>query len=751
MSKLRITGLVVYFAWTAVVVATAAETSIDEVARRLKTGQPTRVVCFGDSITGAYYHTGGTRAWCDMLGLALQQANPRANIEMDNAGISGHTTVNALARIENDVLAKQPHLVVVMFGMNDVTRVPLDQFRENTRTIARRSLDNGSAVVLCTPNSVYDNTARPNDRLAEFSQAVRDVATELKLPLVDCFAAWQQIRQGDPADWMLMMSDTIHPNMNGHKRFAELITRTATGKAIDLGESPLLSDALHHTFDQLHARKSVKLVVSPPYDEIIPAALRMHFPAAEIEVTNWPVEGQSLAEISNWAKRIRAMNPDLVVPAVPANVVSPDPESFVRDYEWVLNWSFQFAGRPWDVVPVLPTVAGDVPADSQPFADAARHIAIGKDVQFIDRSPEDGRPAQQIVETWIAERKRVWQGARNELPLRNDHVFVPAQSWPQQPGPRSVRTSIYYPGGKLDNVDEQTGIMLTLHNWGGEDCAGTASPQSLADRLNVVAVCVNYLQSGRKASIDDPEPYDCGYLQSLDALRALAFVRSGLKQAGLAYDDSRLFCTGGSGGGNVTLMTNKLAPRTFACIIDMCGMKKLSDDIAFDLPGGTGLNARWSQDPDSPNYLSADEQELRFVGHPQQLATLKSLQPSSKIIVVHGVDDTTCPFEDAREMVANMQAADLDVEPHFITKDDLDGKVFTSTGHSLGNRTEIVFRVAEKYLAPDSPQALRRSRPSDFDRADEIRYETTNGNFVISYMSGVPVGVFEPTSDPTRE
>lgn len=726
------------------VVASAAETSIDDVRQRLTTGQPTRIVCFGDSITGAYYHTGGERAWCEMLGLALQKANPRANIEMVNAGISGHTTVNALARIESDVLAKQPHLVVVMFGMNDVTRVPLDQFRENTRTISRRSLDGGAAVVLCTPNSVYDNPDRPNNRLAEYSQAVRELAAELNLPVVDCFAAWQQLRADDLDRWMLMMSDTIHPNMNGHKRFAELITTAVTGQAITLDDTPPLGDALHHTFDQLEAKKSIKLIASAPYDEIIPAVLRTHFPDAQIEIINWPVAGQNLAEISAWAKQIRGRQPDLVVPAVPADVQSADKESFIRDYEWVLNWSFQFAGRPWDVVPVLPKIANNVPEEARTNATFARQIAVGKDVQFIEHLPDDTRSEQEIIAAWVAEHYRDWQGARNKLPTRNDHVFVPAQSWPHRPGPRSVRTSIYFPGGKLENVTRQTGIMLTLHNWGGEDCVGTASPQSLADRLNVVAVCVNYLQSGKKASIEDPEPYDFGYLQSLDALRALAYVRIGLKQAERDYDDSRLFCTGGSGGGNVTLMANKLAPRSFVCVIDMCGMKKLSDDIAFGLPGGSGLNARWSQDAKTASYLSPDEQELRFVGNPQHLATLKSHQPTTKVIVVHGVDDTTCPFEDAREMVANMQSAGLDVESHFIDKDKLDGSIFTSTGHSLGNRTEIVFRVAEKYLAPDSPQALRRTTPSDFDRREDIRYETSNGQFVISYSSGVPVGVFHP-------
>jgi len=337
-----------------------------------------------------------------------------------------------------------------------------------------------------------------------------------------------------------------------------------------------------------------------------------------------------------------------------------------------------------------------------------------------------------------------------ELPPRDDSILVPAQSWPQRLGPRAVKVLVHYPGGKLNEVNEQTGIMLTLHNWGGVDCGGTANPNALANRLNVVAVCVNYLQSGRKASIEDPLPYDFGYLQSLDALRALWFVWDGLKKAERPFDSRRIFCTGGSGGGNVTLMANKLAPRTFACVIDMCGMKKLSHDIAFNLPGGSGLDARWSRDPKSPNYLSRDDQEIRFVGHPDHLAAMKQVGATSKVIVVHGVDDPACPYPDAREMVANMQAAGLDVEPHFITKDDIDGRIFTSTGHSLGNRTEIVFRVAEKYLSPDSPQAIRRRGPSDFERRDETRYATSNGQFVISYQDGYPVGRFEPAPSPIK-
>ncbi len=332
------------------------------------------------------------------------------------------------------------------------------------------------------------------------------------------------------------------------------------------------------------------------------------------------------------------------------------------------------------------------------------------------------------------------------FPDQNATVAIPAQEWPQRPGPRTVRVKVFFPGGQRTKMTADTGVMLSLHNWGGEDCAGTADPQTLANVLNVVALCVNYLQSGKHDSIEAPEPYDFGYLQGLDALRALWFVMHGLDDAKIPFARGRIFATGGSGGGNVTLMANKLAPRTFACIVDMCGMKKLSHDIAFGLPGGSDLNARWSRDPQSKNYLSIDEQELRFVGHPQHLATMKALGNDCQMVIVHGTQDATCPFADAQELVAHLKTAGLSVAPQFIGKEQLDGVVFTSTGHALGNRTKIAPQMVKMFFPHTTNVA---SRKTDFDGADEqVRYRTTHGAFVISYKQGFPVGRFEPNPLP---
>jgi len=328
------------------------------------------------------------------------------------------------------------------------------------------------------------------------------------------------------------------------------------------------------------------------------------------------------------------------------------------------------------------------------------------------------------------------------LPDTDGAVMIPAQEWPREPGPRRVKVYVHYPDAALANVTAETGLMLDLHNWGGAHWSGTADPVQLANRYNVVAICVDYLQSG-PGKPEDP-PYDFGYLQALDALRTLHFVWNDLEQRGVPFAQGRIYATGGSGGGNVTLMANKLAPRTFACCIDMCGMAKLSDDIAYHLPGGSRLDARYRTDPASDRYLSPDDQALRFVGHPAHVQTMKALGNTAKLIVVHGVDDASCPVADAREMVANMQAAGLDVEPHFITPGDVDGKVIKSSGHSLGDRTRIVFKYADQYLLPDSPRRLIRPTPADFQmRDDRVRYDTPNDAFVIDYGQGFPASRFE--------
>ncbi len=110
-----------------------------------------------------------------------------------------------------------------------------------------------------------------------------------------------------------------------------------------------------------------------------------------------------------------------------------------------------------------------------------------------------------------------------ELPARDGTFSIETQEWPFQPGPRSVKVYIYYPGNKLENVNAGTGLMLNLHNWGGTNTSGAGNPAVLTKELNVIAISVDYLQSGSWKD-QAGAPYDFGYLQAIDALRALSYV-----------------------------------------------------------------------------------------------------------------------------------------------------------------------------------------------------------------------------------
>jgi len=400
-------------AWGAILGApspAAANDLLPKTRAMLSEGtQTVRVVCFGDSITGVYYHTGGRRAWCDMLGIALQRAYPKAKVEMINAGISGHSTVQALARIQKDVLDKKPQLVVIKFGMNDVVAADIQKYVANMRQIVNQCRQAGAEVVICTPNAVFpEDKGRPVDRLEQYCQAARDLASEMKVPLVDLYAIFDAIRKGDHARWLLIMSDAIHPAMAGHKLFAESIARCISGKAVGLEDVGPIQPCIPFTLARLAAKKSIKVVATEPYDAVVPEILRQIEPAMGVYVMRWPVAGRSVPQIATWAKAIRDYSPDLVIVSVPAEAFAEPTDAVIRDYHWVLSWSLSFGHTEWDVVTVLPSVAAGDASKVKPETERLiRDVTLAQDLTVIERKQGDSSPPEQILLRWFRSQREI--------------------------------------------------------------------------------------------------------------------------------------------------------------------------------------------------------------------------------------------------------------------------------------------------------------------------------------------------------
>lgn len=370
--------------------------------KKLLSGQPVKVVCFGDSVTGTYYHTGSRRAYTDMLGIALQRVSGRSNVEMINAGISGHTTVNALARIDRDVLAHKPDLVTVMFGLNDMTRVPLEDYRANLKTIVRKCRDIGAEVVLATPNNVVDTSGRPTAKLVTYCDIVRQVGSELEVPVCDVYQQLSGLRAIEPFEWRLLMSDAIHPNMAGHQRIAEQLARSITGLKVSLASVPPSQPALLQTRSRTDAGQPVRVLAMTPYDEVIKSSLQKEMGDVQVEVISWPVEGLSVAQIEQDAKgRVRSLKPDLVLIGVPPAATADTDEAFARSYAWIMNWSLNFGRPTWDCVVIHPSVA-DSESVTPPRADLIRRLVRAQDLHLIDRVSGDRSDPGTVITEWFA-------------------------------------------------------------------------------------------------------------------------------------------------------------------------------------------------------------------------------------------------------------------------------------------------------------------------------------------------------------
>ncbi len=87
-----------------------------------------------------------------------------------------------------------PEVALIMFGTNDLNSVPPEEYRDKTRAVVKTCLDNGTVVILSTILPCHGFV----EKSAAYAQAVRDIAQQMKVPLIDFHA---EILKRRPDDW----------------------------------------------------------------------------------------------------------------------------------------------------------------------------------------------------------------------------------------------------------------------------------------------------------------------------------------------------------------------------------------------------------------------------------------------------------------------------------------------------------------------------------------------------------------------
>jgi len=188
------TLLVVIMAWLAATPAMA---------------DPVGIVGFGDSLM-AGYRLGPGESFADKLQAALKKDG--YDVTVANAGVSGDTTSDGLARLDWSV-PDGTDLVILELGANDMLRgVDPALTRKNLEAMIERLKERGIKVLL------FGMKAAPNlgpDYQKAFDAIYPDLAARYSLPLYPFFL------DGVAGHPDLQLDDGMHPNAKGVDRMVE--------------------------------------------------------------------------------------------------------------------------------------------------------------------------------------------------------------------------------------------------------------------------------------------------------------------------------------------------------------------------------------------------------------------------------------------------------------------------------------------------------------------------------------------------
>jgi lysophospholipase L1-like esterase len=204
--------------------------------------QGDRVVFYGDSITQQQLYTRYLQQY-------VYGRYPELKVRFYNAGWSGDRATGAVTRLQRDVLALNPTVVTLFFGMNDGRYRPIEdatahEYRTKMDQLIQTLKAEGVRVIVMTPGCVDVEHRQAladvgyNDTLAALAGIARELAEKHECEFVnmyDAMLAFQtQQKQADAA--FTMIPDGVHPNARGHLLMTAVLLGALSVSPPTLGE-----------------------------------------------------------------------------------------------------------------------------------------------------------------------------------------------------------------------------------------------------------------------------------------------------------------------------------------------------------------------------------------------------------------------------------------------------------------------------------------------------------------------------------
>ena len=107
----------------------------DPAEKKVELKKGDRIIFFGDSLTALAgmekppEHV--SKGYVRIVRETLAETHKDKNIDVLWVATGGHTVPDLLKRVDKDVIAKKPTIVVIQIGCNDARRIPKDLFRSS--------------------------------------------------------------------------------------------------------------------------------------------------------------------------------------------------------------------------------------------------------------------------------------------------------------------------------------------------------------------------------------------------------------------------------------------------------------------------------------------------------------------------------------------------------------------------------------------------------------------------------------------
>ncbi|MBL8806098.1 MAG: SGNH/GDSL hydrolase family protein [Rhodospirillales bacterium] len=207
------------------------------VARRLAEGTTLTVVALGSSSTAGVGASSPAQTYPARLEAELHALLPHMSVTVINRGVSGEEANDMFRRLERDVIAAEPDLLIWQAGVNAAIKdTPIDQFAEVMSAGIDKVRGHGIDVMLMGPQNAPRYVNAPHRR--EYSDNLMLLSRTKDVPIFPRFRImnhWQASGQIVAKD--AIAADKLHMTDASYYCIAQLLAHVIADAALN-GSAP---------------------------------------------------------------------------------------------------------------------------------------------------------------------------------------------------------------------------------------------------------------------------------------------------------------------------------------------------------------------------------------------------------------------------------------------------------------------------------------------------------------------------------